>query len=228
MITVQSVAAVQAAERAHAAELDGGVLMERASTALAGNVIDLLHQVRGAVYGAHVVLLVGSGNNGGDALFAGMRLARRGVCVDALCATDAPHPGGAAALLAVGGRLHTWPAGRELLEDAEVIVDGIVGIGAAGALREPGASMVLAANSADSLRVAVDLPSGVQSDSGMLLNEGLPDYDLTVALGAWKFAHVLMPASAKAGALRLVEIGIATVTGAAQMIAQGMPRAGVK
>jgi len=42
--------------------------------------------------------------------------------------------------------------------------------------------------------VAIDLPSGVESDSGALLDDGLPAYHLTLALGAWKFAHGLMPA----------------------------------
>jgi NAD(P)H-hydrate repair Nnr-like enzyme with NAD(P)H-hydrate dehydratase domain len=52
------------------------------------------------------------------------------------------------------------------------------------------------------------------------VNDDLPDYDLTIALGAWKFAHFLMPASAKLGALRLVEIGIESVADAANVIAR--------
>jgi hydroxyethylthiazole kinase-like uncharacterized protein yjeF len=68
--------------------------------------------------------------------------------------------------------------------------------------------------------VAIDVPSGVQSDSGMLLTEDLPQYDLTIALGAWKFAHVLMPSAAMAGTLRLVEIGVDRVAGEAQLVAR--------
>ena len=57
------------------------------------------------------------------------------------------------------------------------------------------------------------------------MNDGLPDYHLTIALGAWKPAHVLMPAMARMGALRLVEIGCGAVAGAGEIIAQPTLRA---
>jgi hydroxyethylthiazole kinase-like uncharacterized protein yjeF len=69
-------------------------------------------------------------------------------------------------------------------------------------------------------RIAIDVPSGVESDSGVMLNEGLPLFDLTVCLGAWKFAHFLMPASATMGAVRLVGIGCSAVEGAARAISR--------
>ena len=58
-------------------------LMQRAAAGLARRCADLLAG-RGGVYGSRVVLLIGAGNNGGDALFAGAMLARRGVTVEAL------------------------------------------------------------------------------------------------------------------------------------------------
>jgi hydroxyethylthiazole kinase-like uncharacterized protein yjeF len=70
------------------------------------------------------------------------------------------------------------------------------------------------------LRIAVDLPSGVEADTGALLNSGLPKFDLTIALGAWKFAHFLMPAAETMGSLRLVDIGVDPVPGAATLIEQ--------
>ncbi|TKR23901.1 bifunctional ADP-dependent (S)-NAD(P)H-hydrate dehydratase/NAD(P)H-hydrate epimerase, partial [Cellulomonas hominis] len=73
-------------------------LMQRAASALASRVAAELADRRGQVGGATVVALVGPGNNGGDALHAGASLARRGVRVVAVCATDAPHPEGLAAL----------------------------------------------------------------------------------------------------------------------------------
>ena len=61
---------------------------------------------RGRVAGAAVALLVGAGNNGGDALWAGVELRRRGVGVDAvLLAPDRAHPAGLAALRRAGGRI---------------------------------------------------------------------------------------------------------------------------
>ena len=74
------VAAVRSAERALAGRLPDGALMDRAAAGLARVCAGLL----GRVYGARVVLLVGSGDNGGDALLAGARLAARGARVDAL------------------------------------------------------------------------------------------------------------------------------------------------
>src|SRR5690606_22251052 len=66
----------------------------------------------------------------------------------------------------------------------------------------------------------VDLPSGVESDSGALLDEDLPCYDLTLALGAWKFAHWTMPAMARMGERRLVPIGVGESDGAARLLAK--------
>ncbi|OZA91423.1 MAG: NAD(P)H-hydrate dehydratase [Erythrobacter sp. 34-65-8] len=67
-------------------------------------------------------------------------------------------------------------------------------------------------------RIAVDLPSGISSDDGHILNERLPDYHLTLALGAWKYAHWRMPACASMGERRLVPIGVAPVLEAAELI----------
>ena len=92
---------VRAAERALMARLPEGALMQRAAAGLASAVLDLL----GQAYGARVVLLVGSGDNGGDALYAGAMLSRRGCRVSAWLLSDRPHSGGLAALTA-GRRSH--------------------------------------------------------------------------------------------------------------------------
>ncbi|WP_331279953.1 NAD(P)H-hydrate epimerase, partial [Streptomyces sp. e14] len=95
MRTAYSVETVRTAERALMARLPDGALMQRAAAGLAAACADLL----GGVYGRRVVLLVGSGDNGGDALYAGARLARRGAGLSAvLLAGDRTHPGGLAAL----------------------------------------------------------------------------------------------------------------------------------
>src|SRR6478609_3406174 len=97
-----SVETVRAAEAALMKRLPEGALMQRAA-GLAAACGDLLRR-NGRVYGSRVLLLVGSGDNGGDALYAGARLARRGAGVRALLlAPDRAHPGGLAALLAAGG-----------------------------------------------------------------------------------------------------------------------------
>jgi len=70
------VEAVRAAERALMDLLSDGVLMNRAAAGLAAVCGSLLDRYPGHVYGARVVVLAGSGDNGGDALYAGARLAR--------------------------------------------------------------------------------------------------------------------------------------------------------
>ncbi|MFZ5851460.1 MAG: NAD(P)H-hydrate epimerase, partial [Actinomycetota bacterium] len=96
------VATVRAAEDALRARLPAGTLMARAAAGLAAVVARLLP----AVYGARVVLLVGAGDNGGDTLYAGVRLARRGARVDAvLLRPERTHAAGLAALIGAGGRV---------------------------------------------------------------------------------------------------------------------------
>ena len=75
---------VRAAEEALMKTLPDGALMQRAASGLARRCALLLRDTTGGVYGSQVLLLVGAGNNGGDALYAGARLARRGAAVSAL------------------------------------------------------------------------------------------------------------------------------------------------
>lgn len=118
MRTAYSVETVRAAERELMARLPEGALMQRAAAGLAAACAGLLRRARGGVYGARVVLLVGPGDNGGDALYAGARLARRGAGVTAVpMDPERMHPGGLAALRAAGdtsrarsrsGRTSSW------------------------------------------------------------------------------------------------------------------------
>src|SRR3982751_1623983 len=94
------VADVRAAEEALMARLPEGALMQRAAAGLARRTAQIL----GNVYGARVLLLVGAGNNGGDALYAGAHLARRGARVHALLLSpDRAHRAGLEALRHAGG-----------------------------------------------------------------------------------------------------------------------------
>src|SRR6478672_127274 len=98
MRSAHTVEQVREAERALMARLPEGALMQRAAAGLAYAVLDLL----GRAYGARVLLLVGSGDNGGDALYAGVLLARRGVAVEAVLLSDRAHEAGVAAFKAAG------------------------------------------------------------------------------------------------------------------------------
>src|SRR3954471_5334515 len=109
----------RAAEAELMSRLPKGTLMQRAAAGLAYAIIDLL----GEAYGRRVLLLVGSGDNGGDALYAGALLARRGVQVEAWLLSDHAHEAGIAALRQAGGRTVTGEPTRP-----DLVVDGIVGI----------------------------------------------------------------------------------------------------
>ena len=132
MFGVWTVEQVRGAETALMATLPEGALMQRAAHAVARLCGDLL----GSVYGASVVLLVGSGSNGGDALHAGAKLARRGAQVTAiLLQPDRAHPGGLAALRREHGRVQDAADAESTIERADVVIDGILGIGGKGDLR---------------------------------------------------------------------------------------------
>jgi ADP-dependent NAD(P)H-hydrate dehydratase / NAD(P)H-hydrate epimerase len=193
------VAEVRAAEAAAMAQLAEGVLMQRAAHALSVHCAELL----GAVYGAPVTVLVGAGNNGGDALHAGARLAARGARVTALLADPArAHAGGLRALRRAGGRV----AGADAaLVAGALVIDGLLGIGGRGGLR--GAAAELADAAADLLTVAVDLPSGVDADTGAVEGSAVRA-DVTVTFGVLKTGLVVGPGAELAGEVRLVDIGL--------------------
>ncbi|WP_435855288.1 NAD(P)H-hydrate dehydratase [Streptomyces malaysiensis] len=299
------------------ARLPQGALMQRAAAGLAAACADLL----GRVYGSRVALLVGSGDNGGDALYAGARLARRGARVTAvLLNPDRAHGGGLAALRAAGGRVATVgggaasagaaggggtaasggaaagggpmagrgpaadgsaataggaaaaggpatgsggmaaggtaagsaaaaggaaaagstapsggqaPSGRQAaggvasgsaaadrgLTDggseangdaeaavarADLVIDGIVGIGGKGGLRPDAERLVRAVRG---ILVAVDLPSGVDADTGEVRGSAVRA-DATITFGTYKPGLLIDPAHTHAGALRLIDIGL--------------------
>ena len=100
-LAAHDVAAVRAAESLVLARVPEGSLMRRAAAALATVCLRELRARRSRVPGARVVLLVGAGDNGGDALWAGARLAERGARVDALLLSTSVHAAGLAALRAV-------------------------------------------------------------------------------------------------------------------------------
>ncbi|MGW0436209.1 NAD(P)H-hydrate dehydratase [Micromonospora sp. NPDC003197] len=214
MRPVWRVADVRAAEAALLATLPPDTLMQRAAAGLARRCALLLAE-RGGVYGARVLLLVGSGANGGDALYAGALLADRGAAVTALPLTpDRMHPGGLAALRTAGGRIVD-----ALPDRADLVLDGIVGIGGSGGLREPAARIVAGLaglRTRDGHRatvVAVDVPSGVAVDTGDVPtpSDDQPTAvtaDVTVTFGCLKPALTVGAAAELAGTVELVDIGL--------------------
>jgi hydroxyethylthiazole kinase-like uncharacterized protein yjeF len=204
---------VREAEAALMATLPPGTLMQRAATGLAYAVIDLL----GGAYGRRVVLLVGSGDNGGDALYAGALLARRGAAVEAWLLSDRAHPAGLAALRAVGGvvrgeTVHLLASNRPFLPELprqaarpDVVIDGITGIGGRGPLRPPAVAALERLHGVPV--VAVDVPSGIDADTGEVTGPHVRA-TLTVTFGTHKIAHLVAPAARACGVVELVDIGL--------------------
>ena len=199
---------------AEAPLLAAGVpLMQRAAAGLA-------REVRGLVGrdDARVLLLVGSGNNGADALYAGAILARAGADVTVARTAERAHAEALEAALAAGahkaaseGDPTPKQIGR-LAASVDVVVDGILGTGTSAnpALRGRARDIVgaLLAAAVATPVVAVDIPSGINPDDG-----GVPDpcvlaATLTVTFGGYKAGLLLSPASSFAGEVRLVDIGL--------------------
>lgn len=195
----------------------GMPLMRHAARAVAYEVIRELKERHGQASGRRVVALVGSGNNGGDALYALTHLRTRGVhCTALLAFPDAAHAEGLQAARAAGVNIHeaTPDTVREQVSKADVVLDALLGIGARGALREPLASIVKAANSAarpakgsssSPLCIAVDIPTGISVDDGTLPGEAFRA-DITVTMGAAKPGLFLDPARPYAGDVRVVDL----------------------
>jgi hydroxyethylthiazole kinase-like uncharacterized protein yjeF len=197
MRRAHTVEQVRAAEDARMAQLPDGALMQQAAAGVAQAVLDLC----GGGYGRRVVLLVGPGNNGGDALYAGARLARRGCSVEAWLLAEPVHAGGLAALRSAGGRVERpRPEPR-----ADVVVDGIVGIGGRPGLR-PEAVAALEQVAGVPV-VAVDVPSGVGVDTGELAGPHV-EATVTVTFGTRKACHLVDPAATACGVVELVDLGL--------------------
>lgn len=227
------VAEIRAAEAAMMARLPEGTLMRRAAAGLASVCVSLLRDAPGGAYGARVVILAGTGDNGGDALYAGERLARRGAAVTAIQGGQRIHAQSAAALTAAGGRIipvgpsagpggpagPADPAGpggryvvgreaRHAIGHAHLIIDGLLGIGGTGGLREPYATLAhLAASAPNALTVAVDLPSGIDADTGTVRGPAVRA-DVSVTFGAAKPGLLIDPGKGHAGVVELVDIGL--------------------
>src|SRR4051794_1226876 len=180
--------------------------MQRAAAGLATVCVRLL----AGVYGRQVVLLVGTGNNGGDALFAGARLAARGARVTAVLLDSArAHPAGLAALRQAGGR--ALAADTEgvatVIGRADLVLDGMLGIGGTGGLRPDAARLATAAAEGTGITVAVDVPSGTDASTGAVDGAAFQAMH-TVTFGAVKLGLVVGEGRAYAGQVHLVDIGL--------------------
>ena len=183
-------------------------LMRNAGHAIAAAIL----RSTGSLGARSVVVLVGPGDNGGDALIAAARLAATGARVTAWASRQRPNDALVSAATARGVRWRIWSGEpRPLAEDirhAFCIVDGLLGIGSSPPLRGPIAE-ILAALPADSgqIRFAVDIPSGIDADTGAV-DQAAFRADVTLATGPLKIGALLHPAIEFAGRQIELDIGL--------------------
>ena len=209
---VLTVAQMQAAEQA---QIDAGTSVDALMLRAGQGAADWVWRVAA---GRAVTVLCGPGNNGGDGYVIAESLRARGAAVKLVAPLAPATEAARRARDAWAGTVLTSGNGAR----GAVLVDCLFGSGLTRSLSAEHVLMLRDLADGHSFRIALDLPSGIESDSGAPLNEGLPSYDLTLALGAWKFAHWRLPARQGMGAHRLVPIGVGEVAGAAQLV--GRPK----
>ena len=176
--------------------------MDQAAFGINVRVAQILHSAAGQVVGSKALLLVGPGNNGGDALWAGALLAKRGVAVRAVCTHARFHEVAAAKFIAAGGRFIGLDEASKFAPN--VVLDGIFGAGFRDVLAED-IREVIARTAHLGLVVAIDVPSGVQADTG-LVDAGCVQADITLTVGTLKPGILTGQGKAASGVVDVVPL----------------------
>lgn len=201
MIELLSNAEMAAADRlAVAGGITGEELMERAGGAVA-DAVAARHPA-----GSKVVVLAGPGNNGGDGFVAARLLAERGYRVTVLLVGERERLKGDAALAA-----RKWPGGVTgdpgHLAIAHVVIDALYGAGLDRPIGAPADALIETLNALRTPVIAVDLPSGINGTSGMVMGVAV-NAAQTVTFFRKKPGHLLLPGRLHCGALSVADIGI--------------------
>jgi hydroxyethylthiazole kinase-like uncharacterized protein yjeF len=190
---------IREAEAPLLASLPEGGLMRRAAFGLATATARELETLTGGISGRKICAIVGSGDNGGDALWAATFLRRRGaVAAAVLLNPDRTHKPALAAFTKAGGRVvQTVSAATDL------VIDGVVGISGSGPLRPNAAQVFAAVDEAQIPVVAVDIPSGIDVHTGAADGPHVRAA-VTVTFGGLKPVHAL----GDCGRVELIDIGL--------------------
>ena len=214
---------VRQAEAKVVAEHPQGSLMKKAAGEVSDTTVEFLLARGAKVAETRILGLVGGGDNGGDCLYALSYLAKLGYPCLALIISDNPHEKALAAAkkaevtieqidLTGNARQIARLAARRA-RVAQVWIDGLVGTGVNGKLREPLAQVateltrLYESGRSKVLRVAIDIPSGIFTDDGRLPGPYL-GADVTVTMGGRKSSSLLPPAAYQFGQVRLVDLGL--------------------
>lgn len=185
-------------------------LMERAGTLAAEALVHIAGR-------GEVLILAGTGNNGGDGYVMARILAAKGLDVR-VAAFGAPEREPARQAYEKWGRGFK---AAEASDPARIFVDALFGIGLSRPLDTPFTDVIERFAASAAFACALDLPSGIEADSGTLLSP-VPRFDLTISFGAAKPAHLLAPAVHHCGRVVTADIGLAEET---MLWANGRPKA---
>ncbi|WP_022684209.1 bifunctional ADP-dependent NAD(P)H-hydrate dehydratase/NAD(P)H-hydrate epimerase [Sphingobium bisphenolivorans] len=195
--TILTAAKMRAAEQALIAS---GVpeyeLMERAGAAAA----EIIWRVGGR---RDLLIVCGPGNNGGDGFVIARLLRARGVSVRLAALGESRTPSSQQARAAWGGPVEDFASARP----AAQVVDALFGTGLSRGLEPAVAAQLCSLTGQAQFSYAIDLPSGVETDSGRFLSQ-VPAFGLCIALGAFKPAHLLYPAAGSFDRLMCADIGL--------------------
>ncbi|MGD9799353.1 MAG: NAD(P)H-hydrate dehydratase, partial [Parvularculaceae bacterium] len=178
----------------------GAAMMEAAGAAAASFIIRIIPK-------RPVAVLCGPGNNGGDGFVVARKLKEEGWTVRLGLVGDRNYLKGDAALMAGLYDGDVEALSPSLLEGAGLIVDAIFGTGLARAIESPEREIIEAANAHAAPKIAIDIPSGVDADTGAVLGVAV-QANATVTFIARKPGHLLFPGRALSGAVQLADIGV--------------------
>jgi len=198
ILTTQQMTAAEA--QAIAGGVSAFTLMRRAGAAVADAI--------GALYEQQpVMVMAGPGNNGGDGFIAAQQLLQRGwqVTVGLLGEQSALSGAAAQAASLYGGEVVALEAG--LLADRPLVIDALFGTGLSRPVEGVAAQMLAIIKTQELVCVAVDIPSGVNGDTGEVLGVAAPA-DVTITFHRKKRGHVLMPGARFCGDVVVADIGI--------------------
>ena len=181
-------------------------------------VFEATKNLLGGVSKKSICILAGSGNNGGDALTAARYLSNAGARVKIFLLGDKDHRTASLnvqmrILRGMGVELQqlesdrAWERLQVTLRFSDAVIDGVLGTGFSGQLRPAALRLIRLVNSAKKITVAIDIPSGVEADTGSV-GEAAMLADCTVALGLPKIGHYVCPGASHVGKLLVDDIGL--------------------
>lgn len=183
-------------------------------------VFEAVKNLLGGASKKSICILAGSGNNGGDALTAARYLSNEGARVKIFLLGDKDHRTASLnvqmkILRGMGVELQqldsdrAWERLQVTLRFSDVVIDGILGTGFIGQLRPSALRLIRLVNAAKKITVAIDIPSGVEADTGAV-NETAMNSTCTVALALPKIGHYICPGASYVGKLHIANIGLPT------------------